>query len=156
MPTYAENTQVPVERSRAEIERTLQRYGAGAFMYGWDQSQAVIGFDVDGRRYRISLSLPAKEDFTYTESGRARTSTQAIQSAWEQANRQRWRALSLWVKATLEAAEAGIVALEIALQPFTVLPSGQTVGQWMAVQIEDAYETGRMPALLPGLPERKD
>jgi len=30
-----------------------------------------------------------------------------------------------------------------------VLPNGQTVGQWMAPQIEIIYEGGKMPPLLP-------
>ena len=35
MSRYAEQTSVAAERSRAEIEGTLTRYGATAFMYGW-------------------------------------------------------------------------------------------------------------------------
>ena len=31
---YAQQTQVSTDKSRAEIERTLQRYGADQFMYG--------------------------------------------------------------------------------------------------------------------------
>ncbi len=150
MPTYAKETTVPVERSKGEIERTLQRYGASAFLYGWDRDRAVVGFDVDGRRYRITLAMPSRDEFRRTETGRTRSSQAAIEAAWEQATRQRWRALALWIKAVLEAAEAGIVSLEEALQPFTVLPNGQTAGQWLAPQIEAAYQTGRMPAMLPG------
>jgi len=37
---YAEDTRVPIERSRSEIERTLERYGATAFSYGWDEQRA--------------------------------------------------------------------------------------------------------------------
>jgi hypothetical protein len=33
---FAENTSVSAERSRAEIEKTLRRYGADQFMYGWE------------------------------------------------------------------------------------------------------------------------
>jgi len=32
--TYAAKTEVPIERSRAEIERMLIRYGAKAFQVG--------------------------------------------------------------------------------------------------------------------------
>jgi hypothetical protein len=39
--------------------------------------------------------------------------------------------------------------------PFTVLPNGQTAGQWLAPQIEKVYLTGYMPALLP-LPRSQD
>ena len=42
MTRYAADTQVSVDASRAEIERTLTRYGATAFMYGWDADRAII------------------------------------------------------------------------------------------------------------------
>lgn len=151
MPTYAKETQVPADRSRSEIERTLQRYGANAFMYGWDQGRAVIGFEIDQRRYRIALPLPEKDQFVRTELDRKRTSTNAIIQAYDKAVRQRWRALALWIKAVLEASEAGITTIQEALQPFTVLPSGQTVGEWLEPQIEASYQARRMPPLLPGL-----
>ena len=61
----------------------------------------------------------------------------------------------LWIKAVLEAAASGIITIEDALLPFTVLPNGQTAGQWLAPQIENAYLTGSMPALLP-LPRSQD
>ena len=74
MAHYAETTEVPSDRSHAEIERTLERYGATAFMYGWDMQRAVISFDVAGRRYRIALPLPEKDDptFTHSPTGRQR------------------------------------------------------------------------------------
>ena len=162
MAHYAETTEVPSDRSRAEIERTLERYGATAFMYGWDIQRAVISFDVAGRRYRIALPLPEKDDptFTHSPTGRQRTSASA-NTAFEQARRQRWRALALWIKAVLEAAASGIITIEDAVRrvasplPFTVLPNGQTAGQWLAPQIEKVYLTGYMPALLP-LPRSQD
>jgi len=30
------------------------------------------------------------------------------------------------------------------------MPNNQTVGQWLAPQIEQVYLTGKMPPLLPG------
>jgi hypothetical protein len=35
---YAANTEVSAEKSRAEIETVLRRYGATGFMYGWDET----------------------------------------------------------------------------------------------------------------------
>ncbi len=148
MPTYASNTQVPVERSKGEIERILRRYGAESFMHGWDRLKAVVGFEIDHRMYRITLPMPDPADFRLTETGRARTKS-SMDAAYEQAIRQRWRALALWIKAVLEAAEAGIVTLEEVMQPFTILPNGLTAGEWMRPQIEAAYQTGRMPPMLP-------
>lgn len=36
MTRFAEKTSVTPEASRAEIERTLSRYGADQFLYGWE------------------------------------------------------------------------------------------------------------------------
>jgi hypothetical protein len=152
VPTYARDTSVPADRSRAEIEQTLSRYGATAFMYGWHATQAVIGFEIGGRRYRVTLPLPDQgaAEFVYTPARGKRRSNDAAMVAWEQATRQRWRALALWVKAVLEAAEAGIVTLQEALVPFTVLPDGRTVGEWLLPALEQV-RAGEMPAMLPGL-----
>lgn len=43
MTTYASQTTVSPDRSRAEIERTLSRYGATGFMYGWSDRGAISG-----------------------------------------------------------------------------------------------------------------
>lgn len=58
--TYAERTTVSTQASRAEIERTLEKYGATAFVSGWDQCQRLttIMFDVAHRRVRFVLALP--------------------------------------------------------------------------------------------------
>jgi len=118
-------------------------------MYGWEGPRAVISFKVEKKFYRVMLVLPNREDFQYTPERQNLRSPQAQEQAWEQATRQRWRALSLWIKAVLEAAESGITTLEEALQSFILLPDGRTVGEWMAPQIEQAYLEGKMPAFLP-------
>lgn len=149
---YAEKTSVSTDKSRAEIERTLQRYGADQFMYGWDQDKAVVGFRMAGRQIRFLLPMPDKRshEFTKTPTGRDRSENQAF-SAWEQACRQKWRALSLVIKAKLEAVDAGIAIFEDEFMANIVLPNGGTVSQFMLPQIETAYATGKMPAMLPDL-----
>lgn len=151
MSRYAENTSVSSERSRAEIEQTLARYGADGFMYGWDGGTAVLAFQMHGRRIRFDLQMPdrASDDFQLTETGRERSPAQAAK-AWEQACRQRWRALALVIKAKLEAVESGITMFEEEFLAHIVLPHGGTVGGWMLPQVDDAYKTGNMPPLLPG------
>jgi len=151
MSRYAESTSVDSGRSRVEIERTLARYGASSFAYGWDQERAMVGFVARDRQVRFLLPMPDRKaaEFTLTPTGRSRSTTQA-ETAYEQAIRQRWRALALVIKAKLEAVDAGIVTFDEEFAMHYVLPSGQTVGQWLTPQIDQAYETGGMPALLPG------
>lgn len=149
--TYASQTSVSVERSKAEIERTLQRYGASQFIYGWDQQEAVIGFvvrsDEQARQVRFKVKVPELSDFFTTASSRSR-SRAAAEKAWEQAQRQRWRALLLVIKAKLEAIEAGIATFEDEFLAYTMLPTGETVGEWMAPQLDEVYRQGVMPGTL--------
>ena len=154
MTHFAATTDVAADRSRAEIERTLTRYGAEQFMYGWDGPRAVVGFRMAGRMVRFVLPLPdrAAREFTHTVNRGQKRSDAQVFAAWEQACRQRWRALALVIKAKLEAVESGITSFEEEFLAHTLLPSGQTAGEWLLPQVAKAYERGSMPALLPALP----
>ena len=55
---YAENTNVSAAASRDEIERTLTRFGASQFLYGWKDGAAVIGFVTHGRQVKFVLPMP--------------------------------------------------------------------------------------------------
>lgn len=156
MSRYAANTEVSSEKSRSEIERTLQRYGADQFMYGWQDEAAVVAFRAHDRRIRFILPLPSRTEKRFTHFKRAgywtpRTSEAAIQKEYEQAIRQRWRALALVIKAKLEAVESGISEFEDEFLANIMLPDGKTVGEWMRPQVDEAYRIGSMPAMLPML-----
>lgn len=127
--TYAKTTKVPVRQSRDEIEKTLTRYGADQFAYGWSGAKATIAFRADGRFVRFTVAIPESP----------------------QEERQRWRALLLVIKAKLEAVDSGIATFEEEFLAHILLPSGRTVGDEVAPAIETAYETGESPPLLgPG------
>lgn len=149
MAQYAESTQVPSDRSRAEIEKILTRYGADEFAYATRRDMAVVQFSAEGRTIRFTMPLPDRDDeaFTLTPTGRERSSTQAEQ-AYEQAVRQKWRALALVIKAKLEAVASGIVTFEQEFLPHILLPGGNTVYQETAPAIEAAYSTGEVRPLL--------
>jgi len=154
MARHAAHTEVPADRSRTEIERTLTRYGATKFVYGWQDEAAIIACELRGRQVKFALPLPSKASraFTLTPGRkRLRTPEQALQ-AWEQATRQCWRALALIIKAKLEAVASGVTTFEDEFSARFMLPNGNTVGQWLHPQLVRAYETSRMPPILP-LPE---
>jgi hypothetical protein len=150
MNRYAENTSVACEKSRADIERVLVRYGATGFMYGWQKNIAVVGFEMSDRTIRFNLPMPDKKDerFIVTETGRDRSEV-AAHKAWEQAGRQAWRALLLVVKAKLEAVEADITTFDNEFMAHIVMPDGKTLGEHIVPQIAVAYKTKKMPKLLP-------
>lgn len=155
MPLYAQDTTVSVARSRAEIEDQVSRYGASGFVSGVQHlpegSVAAIAFEAQGRRVQFELKLPSKSEFaTRTQYGRTYERTpEDIERRWEQACRQRWRALALVVKAKLEAVECGIASFESEFLANIVLANGKTVGKWLLPQLDDHYSKGKMPPLLP-------
>lgn len=150
MARYAETTKVSSDQSRVEIERALQRYGATSFVYGWDGPIVVVGFRLEGRQIRYRILMPDMADFKYTAVRQYIREPKDQQIEWEKACRQRWRALLLIIKAKLEAVEAGITTIEDEFLSGTMLPSGETIGEWAHDQIDEAYREGGMPALLPG------
>lgn len=146
---YAAGTDVPVDRSKVEIERTLTRFGADSFGYATKGGTAVIVFEIEGRQVRFTLPLPdrASAEFNRTAQGRPRQAA-AAEKAWEQACRERWRALAAVIKAKLVAVEAGISTVEQEFLAWVALPDGTTVGESVAPSIEKAYSTGRVAPLL--------
>jgi hypothetical protein len=151
MPTYAADTSVSSDRSQQEIQKTLRRYGADQFMMGWTSAAAVVGFAMNNRQIKFVLPMPDRDarEFTHTPSkGLRRTPTQQDE-AWEQACRQRWRALNLVIKAKLEAVEAHISTFEAEFLAQIMLPNGSTVGETVGPWVEEAYATNAMPGLLP-------
>lgn len=151
---YAANTTVTVEKSRNEIESVLARYGASKFMYGWDGDGAVIAFVIgegdEKRQVRFQLPLPSRDERRFTHHSRGRRTATEVERQWEQACRQRWRALLLVVKAKLEAVESGIASFEDEFLAYIMLPNGMTVSDLLAPQLAEAYDPdrGTMP---PGL-----
>lgn len=154
MTRYAAKTEVSSEASRMEIERTLIRYGADGFEYKWSgKTLVLIGFRAHDRYVRFILALPDPGLPEFASYRRGHTEVQrapdAARKLWEQACRQRWRALALVVKAKLEAVECGISEFEDEFLANIVLPTGQLLGQVIRPQIATSYETGKMPPLLP-------
>lgn len=126
---YAAKTIVPVERTREQIERVLFHYGATSFAYGWNRTEGkeevVITFILKSRRIQLLVPMP---------EGQA-------------AQRQRWRAALIVIKAKLEAVESGIGTLESEFLANIVMKNGQTIGAAIMGQLNEVVSSGR---LLPG------
>jgi len=152
MTRYAENTSVSTDRSLAEIERTLKRYGAPSdgFTYGHKEGKTVIGFEYYGKQFRVILPLPDPNarEFTMTPSGKKERTQEQAEVVWEQACRAAWRSLALVIKATLEAVEAGIWKFDDAFMAFRVLPHGKTMREEVGERL-DAITADQVPSLLP-------
>lgn len=155
--SYATSTSVPVDRSRAEIESLLRRYGASQFVSGWNVSRAAIGFVIGKLSVRFELPLPNPNDddvFAKTPAGRRRRNAADQMRAWEQACRSRWRALLLVIKAKLEAVEVGISTVEQEFLAWTVVHWFASLSRQEKRARFRAAETfcRRIAALLPQKP----
>ena len=120
-------------------------------MYGWEGNNAMVGFRMQSRMVRFLIPLPAKDadEFRYTAAKKRERAEDDRYKAWEQAMRQRWRALALVVKAKLEAVDSGITTFDKEFMAHILLPDGRTVSDFMVPQIKEAYDTGKMPPMLP-------
>lgn len=149
MSRYAAGTEVSSERTRMELERLLIAHGATGFAYGWEAGQHRVMFRIADRMIRLAIAEPTRADHARTPTGRSRTAAQTTEQVAAE-TRRRWRSLLLVTKARFVAVEDGVMTLEDAFMADVVLPDGQTVGEWLHPQLDTAYATAEMPALLPG------
>jgi len=155
--TYASKTDVPVSRSRDEIERTLQRFGATAFAYMSNaEGQVAISFEIRQLCVLMRMQLPRRDEFRLDSRGKVRSDS-AIERDWEQACRQRWRSLVNGIKAKLALIDDGISSVEREFLGDVVPANGVTVGDRIIPQLPEIARTGDLPELVPGatLPETK-
>jgi hypothetical protein len=150
---YAQNTEVPIGRSRDEIERTLERFGASGQIWARDDEKHVVtvAFRRQGKVYRFTISLPSTPAFATTPTGRQRGRAQA-ETEKDKETRRRFRSLANYVKALLDAIDTGIVTAEEALLPYMMLPSGDTVYTTIQAQLTRGHAVDLSRALSPGGP----
>jgi hypothetical protein len=156
---YAEKTTVPIERSRAEIEGILRRYGAKEFGHRWSETRAVIEFLANDRAVRFTLPLPARDKFAtrIVRRQRQRCTPEQQEHLWDQACRQRWRALALAIKAKFETIAAGISEFETEFLAYVIDPvTRETIGNLMRPQIAERYVGNGTGQLLLGGPDPKN
>jgi hypothetical protein len=166
--SFAEGTSVSAERSKAEIETLLKKYGADQFVSGWGVQRAMIGFRASGRFVRFELRLPSPDDARFAPKRRPHTRSRfnpvtntretfrvgvGSTDAYDAEVRRLWRALALVVKAKLEAVQSGIATFESEFASHIVMPDGRTVYDIIAPEIEKAYSSGKVPLLLLGAGE---
>lgn len=137
--SYASKTTVSVDRSQAEIKKTLSKYGATAFAFAEGKGNAMLMFEMKGRRIMFKLPLPQPP---------APNATQASVKTYEQLCRSKWRSLTLGIKAKLECVDSNITTMEQEFLAHIVMPNGSTFGEIAIPQIARTYETNEMPPLL--------
>lgn len=156
MRRYAENTQVPISRSRAEIDGILRGWGADAiqwsddfkhdkvmlrFLWTWQERQYVA---------RFTIALPTAKDLSVNAvDGRTgRTSERKLEALMADRGKQEHRILALWLKAAFNAVDSGIVTAEALFLAFFEGRDGQTVAEVALPRLPDLL-AGSAMRLLP-------
>ncbi len=70
MGNFAEKTTVPEEKTRAELEATVNRYGATSYAYACSQERAMIQFELKGRRIKLEVSFLPETAKEFLRDGR--------------------------------------------------------------------------------------
>lgn len=150
-PKFAEGTVVPVDKSRAELERLLEQHGAQEFAVFRGPDLTRIVFRMRERMVRQEVRVPERKLFEKDprSTWKRRTETQ-IAEAVDQEHRRRWRVLLLIVKGKLELIASGESSFEREFLADTLLPNGDTVAEAMLPRIAEAYASGTMPPLMLG------
>lgn len=150
---YAENTEISVERSIAEIVGLIKKAGAVRVAQIEEPDRVAVQFFLLDRMLRFTVALPNVNDIPQTSpAGRYRDNAARVKIAI-QMRKQRARALLLVIKAKLESVESGVESFEEAFLAHVVTPSGETVGDWLIPQIGEAYRSGAVPTRLLPAPE---
>jgi len=141
---YAKTTKVSIENSQIEIQKLLRKYGATRYAIDWENNNIL--FELFGRSVRIHVKDPNINDkeIQLTPSGYQRNPT-SIQTAFDQAKRQMWRVMLLFLKSTLEAIDMGVIELDQAMFPYFLLPNGKTVAEQLIPQLKSNVSILSLP-----------
>lgn len=150
---YAAGTNVPVEKSVAEIVIAIRREG-GKDIAQLDRDESyVIAFTMHERQVRFVVQFKPLTDPKFAKDGRGsmRDAT-SRRNHWEQHRRQRMRALLLVIKAKLESVESQVETFEQAFLANVVTADGATVYEALHPQIAKQYDGGAIAPLMLGGP----
>jgi len=145
MSLYMETTEIPPERTIAEITRLLVDKGATgiASKYAAGQVAAVMfEMQIGGRPVPFKLPCRTEAVFKTLQSRRApayRRRSEALDQA--RAPRVAWRQMLRWVQAQMALVETGMVQIEEVFLPYLALQGGRTLYEKVAadqfLQLED-------------------
>ena len=144
---FATDTKVPVERSRAELDTLLGKYGATARAFAVDDERhrALMSFRIADLDYRMEVPLPERDQPDVRPRGWSgwpdSRRKEWIDREYAQALRTRWRVLLLLVKAKMEAVSLGLSTVEQEFLPHLVLADGRTVYAAVGERIQRALSS---------------
>jgi hypothetical protein len=134
---FAEDTTTPVEETQGAIrEIIVKKLGGTQYAFGYDQEhqREIVSFKTAG--IPALLTIPMAKD--------------------ERERMRLWRCIYMHIKNIWVSIDLGMVTIEQALIPYFLLPNNKTLGEILPARIRQAITTGKIPALLPGIPSPED
>ena len=160
MTQFAEGTEVPIHKSRSEIDRLLQDWGASGVQWAddWDLGRVFLRFmwmeKKTGHRFhaRLVVQLETNEQLDKKARGKrywlpAPAGKLAKMTAAR--GRREHRVLLLWLKAAFNAIELKIISAEELFLPFMEGADGRTVAEMALPGIERLLSPGGGRLMLP-------
>jgi len=148
---YAQGTNVGEDRSRAEVQFLLEKYGADQFGYASDRSTSMAKIMFRFKRqnfiFKLPLARPDDKRIKFTPTGKLRIGNQVEQLIRDE-NRRRWRSLCLAIKAMLVGVQDGILNFGEIFMPYMVWGDGRTTAETLLPAVEECLKAGNhLPAL---------
>lgn len=143
MKRFAEDTAVPIAKSRAELEKLLRDWRCDAIRWSdhWHEGRSRLEFTWNhaDTLYMARFDITLERDDALREravDGRTgRPSERKLEQLRDARGRREHRVLVLWIKAALNAVAAGIVAPEAIFLPWLVGKDGRTFGDVAVAQL---------------------
>ena len=154
---YATQTTVRAAKSREEIDSILRNWGCHQIQWTDDfrEGRVLLRFiwEHDGVEYRarFPLAVPTEEEIT-KEAMNKRTYDFSQNKYDDLMHRRGWsehRQLLLWLKATFNAVEAGIIEPACVFLPFLEDRDGVTVSEHALPRLRLILKSGGASNLLP-------
>lgn len=165
MRRFAEDTSVPVAKSRGEIDELLRGWGAEGVQWTdeWSAGRVTVRFvwPSGEQKYsaRFSLQIPTEKEIRTSNavmigpSWNRQVSEPRVRDALSARGRREHRVLLLWLKAAFNAVDAGLVSAELIFLPFLEGKDGVTVGERALPRMEALLLGSADKLLLPGRSE---
>jgi uncharacterized protein YicC (UPF0701 family) len=149
---YGATTDVPLEKSIAEVVAMLKKAGAARIGQVEEPESFTIQFFMTERMIRFRVPLPELDTIPKLDGRGAHMSAESRLKRLKQAHRQKGRALMIVVKAKLESIESQVETFEEAFLANVVMADGATLYERLQEPIRIEYASGKVAPLMLGGP----
>lgn len=148
---FAENTTVPIAKSRGEIDSLLRKWGVTGIQWSDDFSTALVRLRFvwlhQKVQYRAHIDLKLKTDEQLRREMWGSSTSSKMEKARANNGKAEHRLLLLWLKAMFNAVEGGLIDAERLFLPFLEGTDGRTVADVALPRMHDLL-TGSAVKLL--------